>query len=152
LAYSFSEAKHRKGAWLIEADTSGITDVREIQWNAPRSLAVLRGTLEHLLTAEEYAWAEAAYCQITLTDPQRPAQAMDKLRARFPDTLVLGFEPDGAPADARTSYSSRLAAAEDDLSICCGFLEHVRGRSTDDAEAVVLREALDAVRLEEMSQ
>ena len=152
LAYSFSEAKHRKGGWLIEADTSGITDVREIQWDAPRSLAVLRGTLEHLLTAEEYAWAEAAYCQITLTDPQRPAQAMDKLRARFPDTLVLGFEPDGAPADARTSYSSRLAAAEDDLSICCGFLEHVRGRSTEDAEAVVLREALDAVRLEEMSQ
>lgn len=152
LAYSFSEAKHKKGGWLIEADTSGITDVREIQWDAPRALAVLRGRLEHLLTAEEYAWAEAAYCQITLTDPQRPAQAMDKLRARFPDTLVLGFEPEGAAADARTSYSSRLAAAEDDLSICCGFLEHVRGRSTDDAEAVVLREALDAVRLEEMSQ
>lgn len=152
LAYSFSEAKHRKGGWLVEADTTGITDVREIHWKAPRALAVLRGTLDHLLAAEEYAWAEAAYCQITLTDRQRPAQAMDKLRARFPDTLVLGFEPEGAAPDAGTSYSSRLAEAEDDLSICCGFLEHVRGRTTDDAEAVVLRDALEAVRLEEMSQ
>jgi exonuclease SbcD len=152
LAYSFSEAKHRKGGWLIEADPAGVTGVREVQWDAPRALAVLRGTLEHLLTAEEHAWAEAAYCQITLTDPQRPAQAMDKLRARFPDTLVLGFEPEGATADAMTSYSNRLAEAKDDLSVCCGFLEHVRGRATDDAEAAVLREALEAVRLEEMSE
>ncbi|KQR82576.1 DNA exonuclease SbcCD subunit SbcD [Arthrobacter sp. Leaf337] len=152
LAYSFSEAKHRKGGWLVEADATGITDVREVQWDAPRALAVLRGTLDHLLTAEEHAWAEAAYCQITLTDSQRPAQAMDKLRARFPDTLVLGFEPEGAAAATTTSYSSRLAAADDDLSICCGFLEHVRGRSTDDAEAAVLGEALEAVRLGEMSR
>ena len=152
LAYSFSEAKHRKGGWLIEADATGITEVSEVLWDAPRPLAVLRGTLDHLLSAEEHSWAEAAYCQITLTDAQRPAQAMDKLRARFPDTLVLGFDPEGAAADATTSYSSRLAAAEDDLSICCGFLEHVRGRSTDDAEAAVLGEALEAVRLEEMSR
>lgn len=151
LAYSFSEARHRKGGWLIEADATGITDVTEVFWEAPRALAVLRGTIDHLLSAEEHAWAEAAYCQITLTDPQRPAQAMDKLRARFPDTLVLGFEPEGAAADVRTSYSTRLAAADDDLSICCGFLEHVRGRSTDDAEAAVLREALDAARLAEVS-
>jgi exonuclease SbcD len=152
LAYSFSEAKHRKGGWLIEADATGITGVSEVLWDAPHSLAVLRGTLDHLLTAEEHSWAELAYCQITLTDAQRPAQAMDKLRARFPDTLVLGFDPEGAAADARTSYSSRLAAAEDDLSICCGFLEHARGRSADDAEAAILGEALEAVRLEEMSR
>jgi len=151
LAYSFSEAKHRKGGWLIEVDAAGIGEVSEVLWNAPRALAVLRGTLEHLLTAEEHGWAEAAYCQITLTDAQRPAQAMDKLRGRFPDTLVLGFEPDGGAPDARMSYSSRLAAADDDLSICCGFLEHVRGRGTDDAEAAVIGEALEAVRLEEMS-
>lgn len=152
LAYSFSEAKHRKGGWLVEVDATGITDVREVQWDAPRALAVLRGTLDHLLTAEEHAWAETAYCQITLTDSQRPAQAMDKLRARFPDTLVLGFDPEGAAAATTTSYSSRLAAADDDLSICCGFLEHVRGRSTDESEAAVLAEALEAVRLGEMSR
>jgi exonuclease SbcD len=152
LAYSFSEAKHRKGGWLVEVDATGITDVREVRWDAPRALAVLRGTLDHLLTAEKHAWAETAYCQITLTDSQRPAQAMDKLRARFPDTLVLGFDPEGAAAATTTSYSSRLAAADDDLSICCGFLEHVRGRSTDESEAAVLAEALEAVRLGEMSR
>ena len=148
LAYSFSEAKHKKGSWLVEVDAAGIGEVREVLWEPPRTLAVLRGKLEDLLESEDFAWAEDAYCQITLTDPARPAQAMDRLRARFPDTLVLGFDPEGAGAAPKASYSSRLAEAEDDLSVCCGFLEHVRGRPAYDAEAAVLAEALEAVRLE----
>jgi len=152
LAYSFSEAKHQKGGWLIDVDATGVTDVTEVLWGAPRQLAVLRGTLEELLAAEEFGWAEGAYCQVTLTDPQRPTQAMERLRARFPDTLVLGFDPQGAEASPKTSYSSRLAQAGDDLSICCGFLEHVRGRAADEAESAVLAEALEAVRLEGVSR
>ncbi|MCU1552530.1 MAG: exonuclease SbcCD subunit [Arthrobacter sp.] len=151
LAYSFSEAKNRKGSWLVEVDAAGIGEVREVLWEAPRTLAVLRGKLDELLSAGDFAWAEGAYCQITLTDAQRPAQAMERLRARFPDTLVLGFDPEGAGVAAKASYSSRLAEAEDDLSICCGFLEHVRGRSADDAESAVLADALEAVRLEGLS-
>ncbi len=151
LAYSFSEAKHRKGSWLVEVDAEGIGGVREVLWDAPRTLAVLRGKLDDLLESEDFAWAETAYCQITLTDEARPAQAMDRLRARFPDTLVLGFDPDGPGAAPKASYSSRLAEAGDDLSVCCGFLEHVRGRPASDAEAAVLAEALDAVRLEGVS-
>ncbi|WP_427130630.1 exonuclease SbcCD subunit D [Pseudarthrobacter sp. S9] len=151
LAYSFSEAKHKKGSWLVDVDATGIGEVREVLWDAPRTLAVLRGRLEDLLESEDFAWAEGAFCQITLTDAQRPAQAMDRLRARFLDTLVLGFDPEGAGATAKASYSSRLAEADDDLSVCCGFLEHVRGRSATDAESAVLAEALEAVRLEGVS-
>lgn len=152
LAYSFSEARHRKGGWLVDITADGVDSVTEVQWEAPRELAVLRGTLEKLLADDGLAWAEAAYCQVTLTDAQRPAQAMERLRARFPDTLVLGFDPEGAKDAPKTSYSSRLASAVDDLSVCCGFLEHVRGRSADEAEAAVLAEALDAVRLEGVSR
>ncbi|MFM9429827.1 exonuclease SbcCD subunit D [Arthrobacter sp. MP_2.3] len=151
LAYSFSEAQHRKGSWLLDVDADGVGGIREVLWKAPRTLAVLRGKLEQLLTDEDHAWAETAYCQVTLTDAQRPAQAMERLRSRFPDTLVLGFDPEGAGAAAKMSYSSRLAAAQDDLSVCCGFLEHVRGRAASADEAAVLAEALDSVRLEGMS-
>ncbi len=55
LAYSFSEAKHRKGGWLVEADATGITEVSEVLWEAPRTLAVLRGKLDDLLSAEEHS-------------------------------------------------------------------------------------------------
>ena len=36
--------------------------------------------LADLLAAAEYEWAEDAYCQITLTDAERPANAMETLR------------------------------------------------------------------------
>ncbi|MGF4042675.1 exonuclease SbcCD subunit D [Paenarthrobacter nitroguajacolicus] len=149
LAYSFSEAKHHKGAWLVDLDAHGVIAVEEVVWDAPKSLATLRGTLDDLLGAEEHSWAESAYCQITLTDAQRPAQAMEKVRTRFPDTLVLSFDPQGAEARTSTSYSNRLAAAGDDLGVCCGFLEHVRDRGASDAEEAALQEALEAVRLQE---
>ncbi|MFE4542023.1 exonuclease SbcCD subunit D [Arthrobacter sp. NPDC056727] len=151
LAYSFSEAKHLKGGWLVDINESGVSGVDEVLWDAPRQLAILRGTLDALLESPEHAWAEEAYCQVTLTDAQRPAQAMERLRARFPDTLVLGFEPEGATAVSGSSYSSRLAEAEDDLAVCCGFLEHVRGREPDAAEQAALTEALENVRLQEAS-
>lgn len=151
LAYSFSEAKHLKGGWLVDINESGVSGVEEVLWDAPRQLAILRGTLDALLESPEHAWAEEAYCQVTLTDAQRPAQAMERLRARFPDTLVLGFEPEGATAASGSSYSSRLAEAKDDLAVCCGFLEHVRGREPDAAEQAALTEALENVRLQEAS-
>ena len=151
LAYSFSEAKHVKGGWLVDMDGSGVTGVEEVLWEAPRQLAVLKGTLDALLESPEHTWAEEAYCQVTLTDAQRPAQAMERLRARFPDTLVLGFEPEGAAAASGASYSSRLAKAEDDLAVCCGFLEHVRGRAPERAEQAALTDALENVRLQEAS-
>ncbi|WP_407709618.1 exonuclease SbcCD subunit D [Arthrobacter nitrophenolicus] len=147
LAYSFSEARHRKGAWLVDIGPDGVEAVEEVLFEAARSLAVLRGPLQDLLESPEHAWAETAYCQITLTDAQRPVRAMDRLRERFPDTLVLGFEPQGGTAASAATYSSRLAEAPDDLAVCCGFLEHVRGRVPDAAEEAALAAALENVRL-----
>ncbi|MFC4394560.1 MULTISPECIES: exonuclease SbcCD subunit D [Micrococcaceae] len=152
LAYSFSESTHQKGAWLVDIGPEGLTSVSAVQWEAPRALAVLRGELEDLLAEPAHTWAEAAYCQITLTDAQRPARAMERLRTRFPDTLVLAFDPQGASAAAQASYSSRLAGAPDDLAVCCGFLEHVRGRSADQAEKAALAAALENIRLLEASR
>ncbi|MEJ1194714.1 exonuclease SbcCD subunit D [Pseudarthrobacter sp. CCNWLW207] len=151
LAYSFSEARHQKGGWLIDVGPAGVASVTEVAWEAPRKLAVLRGGIAELLESSDHTWAEDAYCQITLTDAQRPAQAMERLRSRFPDTLVLGFDPQGAATKPASTYSSRLAEAEDDLSVCCGFLDHVRGREPDDAERSALAAALDNVRLQEAS-
>ncbi|MEV7573057.1 exonuclease SbcCD subunit D [Pseudarthrobacter sp. NPDC089323] len=152
LAYSFSEARHRKGAWLVDIGPDGVEAVEEVLFEAARSLAVLRGPLQDLLESPEHAWAETAYCQITLTDAQRPVRAMDRLRERFPDTLVLGFEPQGGTAASAATYSSRLAESPDDLAVCCGFLEHVRGRVPDAAEEAALAAALENVRLLEGSR
>ena len=151
LAYSFSEAKHKKGSWLVDVDADGIGAVREVLWEAPRTLAVLRGKLDELLSAEDYAWAEAAYCQITLTDAQRPAQAMERLRARFPDTLVLGFRPGGRRRRGQDQLQQPARRGRG-RPFHLLRLPGARPRpGADDAEAAVLAEALEAVRLEGVS-
>ncbi|MHA7207510.1 exonuclease SbcCD subunit D [Arthrobacter sp. MDT1-65] len=143
LAYSFSEVDQHKGAWLLEVDADGVRDVRAVEWPAPRELAVLSGRLDDLLGRADLEWAETAYCHVTLTDPERPARAMERLRSRFPDTLVLAFDPEGgAGSDART-YSERIAGARDDADICCGFLEHVRGRKASPEEQALVRQTVD---------
>lgn len=146
LPYSFSESRQSKGGWLIEAGPSGVKSVEAVHWPGARELAVLRGELDDLLTGERHAKAEESYCQITLTDSERPKNAMERIRSRFPHTLVLGFEPEGATPRERETYGARIAKAKDDLEICCGFVEHVRSRAVEEGERQTLAAALGRVR------
>jgi len=145
VAMSFSEATHTKGSWLVDLDTAGVR-VQQVEAPVLRPLAVLRGDLSHLLEHAAYVKAERSWCQVTLTDPVRPLGAMEKIRRRFPHTLSLLFDPQGAPVPV-SSYAARLAQ-KSDVDVCCDFLSHVRsGQAAEPAEREVLAEAVEAVRL-----
>lgn len=144
--YSFSEAAHRKGTWLVELGPTGLAGVTAVDAPAGRRLATLEGRLDDLLTAVEHAHAEDAFCRVVLTDPERPREPMERLRRRFPHTVAVTFAPEGAARPGAGGYAERLTG-RDDLGVCCSFLEHVRGRAADDAERAVLGDVLDAVRV-----
>jgi exonuclease SbcD len=141
LAYSFSEAGHRKGSWLVELDADGVAAAEFVDAPVPRPLARIRGSLESLLTDPALTRHEQAWVQATLTDDTRPLQAMDQLRRRFPHALVLAFEPTN-PRD--TSAPSAPAQARTDHEITLGFVADLRGTPASEAEAAVLLEACDA--------
>ena len=46
LPYSFSEAAHRKGSWLVDLDASGPARAVHVPAPSPRRLTVLRGMLD----------------------------------------------------------------------------------------------------------
>jgi exonuclease SbcD len=145
IAYSFSEVDQSKGSWLVDLDGEGVRAVEFVAAPVTRPLAVLRGGIEDLLVDPAHTAAEGAYCQITLTDAERPRLAMDRLRARFPHTLMLTFDPAGAATSMR-DYGTRVRGRVD-LDVCCDFLEHVRGGSpATEAERRLLQEALEAGR------
>ncbi len=145
VAMSFSEWNHRKGSLLVEL-SAGAPVVEHVEAPVERPLALLRGTLEQLLTDPAHRHAEAAWCQVTLTDSQRPLGAMDRVRRRFPFTLELRFDPQGATVPLRP-YAARVATATD-VEVCCDFLGHVRGgRGATDDERALLAEAVEASRV-----
>jgi len=144
IAMSFSEARHTKGSLLVDLSADGAR-VELIEAPVHRPLAVLRGTIDDLLARSKFAAAESAWCQITLTDAQRPLGAMDRIRARFPFALELRFEPEGV-VPVKATYTSRMAHCSD-LDVCCDFLSHVRGGvPASDEERQLLDEALGRSR------
>jgi exonuclease SbcD len=145
LAYSFSEAHQVKGSWLVELGPDGVSRVDPVPAPVPRSLSLLSGDLAELLTDPELAGSEPAWCQVTLTDPGRPAEAMQRLRTRFPHTLELRFAPRAVDGEQVRSYAGQLAG-RDDLAVCCGFLDHVRGRPAEAGEVELLRDAVEFAR------
>lgn len=147
LAYSFSEARHTKGSWLVELGPGGVERTDFVPAPVPRRLATLRGRIDDLLGDPRHAAVEAAWLQVTLTDPQRPQHAMERLRARFPHTLLLAFEPEGAPRE-RGPVLPRIDGRSD-FDVALGFVAEVRALEATTEEALLLQLACDSCRINE---
>jgi exonuclease SbcD len=151
LAYSFSEEYHRKSVAVVDLEApgsrrpQGSPRVELVPCPVPRRLRRLHGRLADLLADPKLAECEDSWVAATLTDAVRPRAAMDQLRARFPHTLQLAFEPQGGAAVDRTSYSLRLRGRTD-LQIAEEFVTHVRRAAPTAGESLLLRDALEAGR------
>jgi DNA repair protein SbcD/Mre11 len=141
LAYSFSEAGQHKGSWLVELGADGFSRAEFVEAPVPRPLVRLRGSLERLLDDPAYAQHEGSWVEATLTDPVRPAQAMDRLRRRFPHTLLLGFDS-GLPVSGLAPVAP--TAARTDHDIARDFMTDMRGADPQADEVELLFRAIDA--------
>jgi exonuclease SbcD len=140
LAYSFSEADHAKGSWLVEIGADGFTHAHWIDAPVPRRLVRLNGSLDELLRDPNLSVHEDAWVQATLTDSPRPPRAMEQLRRRFPHTLVLQF-----PTPAHGPSAPRAASTlRSDHAIALDFVKDLRGTPATEGEATLLQEAVDA--------
>lgn len=143
LAYSFSEAQHQKGSWLIDLGPGGIESDDFAAAPVPRRLARLSGRIDDLLEDASLTGYEDSWLQIELTDEIRPAQAMARLQRRFPHTVALQFSPAGKPAVARGSTEGRS-----DHQISLDFVAAARGAPATAAESALLQRACDVAARE----
>ena len=145
LAYSFSEAAHVKGSWLVELDATGLARVEHVPAPVPRRLSFVRGTFDELLTSAAFEDRRADWLTVVYTDAARPDNAMERLTVRFPHILVLRHEPVEAATDG-LSYGARITGRSD-LEIGAAFVQHVRRAPLEPAEQALLEQALEAGRL-----
>jgi DNA repair protein SbcD/Mre11 len=143
LAYSFSEEHQVKGAWLV--DLGETVRAEFVEAPVPRRAARVRGRIDDLLTGERWSAHEDHWLQVTLTDPDRPAGAMDRLRRRFPHTLALAFEPEGGSADDDRGWAERIRDRSE-LEIAYDFVREVRGSAASEDERDLLHEAFESFR------
>lgn len=140
LAYSFSEADHLKGSWLVDLDADGLHGAEFVAAPVPRRLVTIRGHLDDLLHDPGHAVAEDAWVQATLTDAVRPLQAMARLQVRFPHVVALQF----APPEAADRAGRAATAGRSDHEIALAFVAEIRGTPATEAESDLLRDACEA--------
>ncbi|MEI3868387.1 exonuclease SbcCD subunit D [Microbacterium sp. CCNWLW134] len=144
LHYSFGEADKPRGSWLIDLDADGLAAVTWLDLPVPRRLVTLRGRLDDLLTAAEYAAWEDAWVGVQYTDPTPQTDPMRRLRARFPHCATVTHAPEGARADDGSTYARRVRAARNDRELIDAFLAHVRdGEGAGDREREIIADVVD---------
>ncbi|HEY0187892.1 MAG TPA: exonuclease SbcCD subunit D [Cellulomonas sp.] len=141
LAYSFSEAGHTKSTALVDLGPTGPVIVRLLPAPVPRRLTDLSGPLDALLGVEGERHHDD-WVRVTVTDPHRPADLYQRVRARFPHALVIQHRP---PDQGTERRSAAVTAARDPLEVVAEFVQHVTGTDPTPAEAAVLRRAYEDV-------
>ena len=147
LAYSFSEKDHIKSVTLVDIDTHGQVTTTSLPAPVARPLREVRGELDELLARADSDLAQLAdaWVKVTLTDRVRPVAPMERLRERWPYTLVLAFDPEGGRTDPGTDMA-RLAATTDPVEVCALFVEYVDNAAPDDKARAILREAVETAQ------
>jgi exonuclease SbcD len=146
LPYSFTEANHYKGAWLVDLGASGAVNATWIDLPVVRGLATVRGPLQEVL--EAHGDLAEHYLAVELTDPVRPVDPMRRLRDRFPFTLTVSWHPPSTDEEPPRSPPPSAATADEDL--IAAFLTECRGSGPADDETRWLAKALGHARSAEV--
>ncbi|KIH96873.1 exonuclease SbcD [Streptomonospora alba] len=148
LAYSFSEEHQVKGYWILDIGPSGVAAAEFAPAPVPRPVARIRGRIDDLLTGERWEAYTGHWLQVTLTDPLRPAFPMDRLRERFPHTLVLDFAPeDRQDGDGGTWRQRTADRSESELVL--DFVDWARGAPPTEDERELVASAFEDIRRQE---
>ena len=144
LPFSFGEKHDTKSVVLVELDADGVVSEELLPTPVPRPMREVRGHLDDLLALDDPE-LEDAWVKAVLTDPKRPTSPMERLRARWPHTLVLELVPDVDPVSADDDLA-RLAGTSDPVEIATLFVEYVDRVPPTDEEAALLTRAIESVR------
>ena len=101
MAYSLDEAGQEKGALLVTLGEHGPAQVRFVPFAPLHPIRHITGPLEKLIDAAEPAQRED-YIYATLTDKTPVLDAMDHLRAVYPNVMKLDY-PQQTTGEARTA-------------------------------------------------
>jgi exonuclease SbcD len=91
--YSFSERKQEKSATLVTLRGKGDTEITTLPFTPLRDMREIRGPLDILTSEEVYAQnSREDYLRVVLTDEEEIIDPLGKLRAVYPNVMVLDYE------------------------------------------------------------
>ena len=147
MAYSFSEKDHNKSMVLLGFGADGPPTVELIATPVPRRLKHLEGTMDALLGPDYAEWADA-WVRIFVTDSLYPTDMQGRLRAVFPQALVIAHVPGASSA---TASAPIVTEAMNPLEVTGQFVEYVTTAQPTDEESALLQTSYEAVNARKRS-
>lgn len=146
IKYSFSEARHIKSATLVTIKEKGTVKIEKLPFTPLHDMREIKGTLEQL-TRDEVVKAtdREDYMHITLTDEEEIYDVFGKIRAVYPNVMLLDFD------NTRTRASGAEAITEKAIQTC-GTLELFRefflkqtGSAMEETQEKMVQDILEEV-------
>ena len=144
LPFSFSERNHRKSVAIVDIDAAGALDVSLLATPIAHPMLELSGRLDEVLALDPGP-ASDSWLKVVLTDARRPVAPMERLRERWPNTLVIEHRP-VAPQTETAVDMERLRQTTDPVEVCSHFVEWVDSTYPDGRQRDELVDVVETVR------
>ncbi|MFQ7551802.1 MAG: exonuclease SbcCD subunit D [Blautia marasmi] len=127
LKYSFSEWKQTKSVTVAELGEKGTLSVRKLSLEPKTEMAVLKDTMEALVSDKYERYREGYYLSVVVTDEEILEHPMERLRKIFPGMLEFAVE-NRRSRSGGISGSAELQCLKKRLWICSGsFMRNKMG-------------------------
>lgn len=149
LKYSFSEAKYAKSAVLVELGVKADAGDNCVSFEllplpCLHDMREIRGPLEELIAPETAQQGNADdYLHVTLTDEHAHIDAMARVRAVYPNVMVLDYD------NSRKSWAGSAADSEpvdpdalDPFELFEAFFQEQVGHELDETQRPVMQKAM----------
>ncbi len=91
MKYSFDEAAHKKGVYLVEIDEAGNRRQEFLPLSGHRDMRLVEGLFSELMQGPKAGENPNDYLSITLLDEAPVIQAIHRLRTLYPKTMEIAY-------------------------------------------------------------
>lgn len=146
LRYSFSEAGHVKSVTVVTIDGAGSCVADLIEVKQPRAMAALTGTFDEVMSRANREAHGDSWVKVLATDPARPADLQERVRAAYPHALSIVHQ--SAQLAAELAPGPGYAPTADPIAVSAAFVADVTNAEPTAAERFVLQSAAERARNE----
>ena len=146
IKYSFSEARHKKSATLVTMEEKGNIKIEKLHFRPLHDMREIKGTLEQL-TREDVVNAgdREDYMHITLTDEEEIYDVLGKVRAVYPNLMLLDFDNQRTRATGAEMITEEAIKKQGTLDLFREFFQKQAGTVMDETQEKIVQDILEEV-------
>ncbi len=144
IKYSFSETRHKKSATLVTMEEKGDIKIEKLYFRPLHDMREIKGTLEQL-TREDVVNAgdREDYMHITLTDEEEIYDVLGKVRAVYPNLMLLDFDNQRTRATGAEMITEEVIKKQGTFELFREFFEKQAGTVMNETQEKIVQHILE---------